>query len=292
MALYVFPNAVQPSLKGQGIKPHWMFTLDDLIRSAVQQAVNYLNPEANPQMVCVQNNEVPKYGNTVTSPQPQLTTQILASGRLVQTQSLQPHPFLVQSNLTPQPVTVDYVDQKVMDYNQQHRVNSEHIQKLYEELIQVEREYKELLEQNVNEKRRSIERLALNISDGDSGIPADGRSPIECKNEVDLYASLHQNHRLIENLEGEAEEGQDSEEVLTSWLKSLGCDENSIQTLIFQHYTKRDIIDFVTREELIQAGVAGGIACRIWRAVLRLRSDGSHKYDGDQVVRKFPRYRS
>lgn len=44
VALYLFPQTVQPLLKLQKIKPHWMFTLDDLIRNAVQQAIKLLKP--------------------------------------------------------------------------------------------------------------------------------------------------------------------------------------------------------------------------------------------------------
>ena len=45
VAMYLFPNSVHPALKHRGIKPHWMFSLDDLIRSGVQAALNLLAPE-------------------------------------------------------------------------------------------------------------------------------------------------------------------------------------------------------------------------------------------------------
>jgi hypothetical protein len=44
MYQFNFPIQVQPLLKLQKIKPHWMFTLDDLIRNAVQQALRLLKP--------------------------------------------------------------------------------------------------------------------------------------------------------------------------------------------------------------------------------------------------------
>lgn len=39
---------MQPLLKLQKVKPHWMFTLDNLIRNAVQQALRLLKPAEDP----------------------------------------------------------------------------------------------------------------------------------------------------------------------------------------------------------------------------------------------------
>jgi hypothetical protein len=45
------------------------------------------------------------------------------------------------------------------------------------------------------------------------------------------------------------------DESTQSWLRSIGCDQLSIDAILDQHYTKRDLVDFVSREELIQLGV-------------------------------------
>uniref|UniRef100_A0A915EMA4 MAP3K HisK-N-like globin domain-containing protein n=1 Tax=Ditylenchus dipsaci TaxID=166011 RepID=A0A915EMA4_9BILA len=118
LALYIFPNAVQPSLKLQGIKPHWMFTLDDLIRNAVQQALKLMQPAEN--AICV--HEIQQCGAGVAN-----QNYALVSPRTCSTTQ-----------------------------------DSEHIRKLYEEMINVEKETKDLLEVSLLEKQLQLKQLASN----------------------------------------------------------------------------------------------------------------------------------
>jgi hypothetical protein len=45
------------------------------------------------------------------------------------------------------------------------------------------------------------------------------------------------------------------DEALKAWLFRIGCDAYSIELLERQHYTKSDVIEFVSREELMGLGI-------------------------------------
>lgn len=47
----------------------------------------------------------------------------------------------------------------------------------------------------------------------------------------------------------------DDGETLREWLNRASCDNSSIDLLEKHHYTKRDVIDFVSREELMALGI-------------------------------------
>ncbi|KAI1728279.1 protein kinase domain-containing protein [Ditylenchus destructor] len=303
LALYVFPNAVQPSLKLQGIKPHWMFTLDDLIRNSVQQALKLIQP-VETAVRCV--HEVQGCGNQMID-QASSSNEIMDGASCVS--GIAPIGMAVDAmgNLHPYAAFVG------PELSQQHRFYSDHIRRLFEEMINVEKETKDLLEVSLMEKQFQLRQLSNNVGiTSPGGVNGHGQPTfnhlssssgisvstptmgvMESKSNIaPSSSSCNILPRGSNNIEGPADTSNDDldddDESLKNWLIRIGCDSYSIELLERQRYTKRDVIDFVSREELMNTGISGGMACRIWREILRSRLESSQKFDGATALRKYP----
>ncbi|ETN69815.1 hypothetical protein NECAME_15075 [Necator americanus] len=80
----------------------------------------------------------------------------------------------------------------------------------------------------------------------------------------------HKNHKIAVNHPMDGHLSRSTEELI-GWLRSLEVDDRSIRLIVAEQYTKQDIFEYVTREELLALGVAGGASCRIWRVVSEAR---------------------
>ncbi|KAL3093153.1 hypothetical protein niasHT_022603 [Heterodera trifolii] len=280
IALYLFPNTVQPLLKLQKIKPHWMFTLDDLIRNAVQQAIKFLRPQepTNRDEGFASSKQCPSAHQLLPVPQ--------------------------QSSLLAPASSFDLLG----------KAYTEQIKSLWDDLVSVERKLLSVLEVAFVERQERIRSLCTSASDLTPG----NANGVQQQQQQQLWGTMApqqtmgqgqipnnaNNHQQpgagggthfaspllsVDDSGIDMERLSDDDEPLREWLLRIGCDDHSIELLERERYTKRDILEFVTREELMKLGIRGGIACRIWRHILRARLENSQKFNGDTANRKQPR---
>uniref|UniRef100_A0A915CBK4 mitogen-activated protein kinase kinase kinase n=1 Tax=Parascaris univalens TaxID=6257 RepID=A0A915CBK4_PARUN len=281
LALYAFSDAVQPSLRQQSIKPHWIFALDNLIRSTVQAAVSILSPDLSA-MLSVQ--EVP--GNRMSS------VSRDSGGSHSEHSTVDSRPCSATHGTTREAMWGNLSP----EMRKELKSLADENRRLFEELVCVEREYKELLQSTLKEKRIRVERLTDFLSESGAAfggghapsspllpsfqlgsssmhnptiksIPSSiGAVPISPPNE--LHASLSSpDVPAIRN------------DDLAQWLRNMNCDEATIRRIQQEEYTKSDLIDFVSREELLNLGIKGGMVCRIWRSIT-LQRERQQRFSG------------
>lgn len=235
-AVYVFQDAVNSVLRKQNIKPHWVFALDNLVRSAVQAAISILSPELGDNLEGRPYEHEPEDGSTSGVS----TINSLKS----QTQCTSTKMSQLQQQK----------DQLIQENN-----------RLMEELIATNIAYQELLKKTLAEKRLQVELLKQSSvsSCGEStsaegglsppllGFCATPSSPQECTRQEELWRP--QDRELVE------------------WLKSLNADDETIKKFVNQEYSKEDVLLIMTRDDLRRLGLRGGIELRIWRAIMEYR---------------------
>uniref|UniRef100_A0A0N5AZ13 Protein kinase domain-containing protein n=1 Tax=Syphacia muris TaxID=451379 RepID=A0A0N5AZ13_9BILA len=250
LALYAFSDAVQPTLKQQNIKPHWIFALDNLIRSAVQATVSVLSPDLS---AVLSEQDAP--GNRLA------TASKENGGSHSEHSTLDSRPG--SNNLATREVLLAPLVE--------HKKITEENRKLFEELIAVERTYKDLLKTTLEEKKTRVENLTsfLAVDKGDSNISAiDNASPPVGSNVLGFDAvatvgfmsyannnNISDSTRCANNTSTNGTETYFYDDEMAKWLRELGCDWHSIHILEEQEYTKDDLLEFVSRDELLHMGL-------------------------------------
>ncbi|CAJ0958876.1 unnamed protein product, partial [Mesorhabditis belari] len=254
LALYAFSDAMQPVLRKQIIKPHWMFALDNLIRSAVQAAVQILSPDLS--AVLQVHDVAATPSSTATGQRPSVSRDSAVSEGDATDSRPPSAPPAFESTV---------VREKRENIRGVHDDNKQ----LFDHLLEVEKELNTLLQIIITDKKRKIanlkeftERPELMISQ----LPSLSTLPNGLTN-----GGSTQSIQPISNGSSPRTSVPRSTEEVVSWLRSLDVDDHSIQCVLREGYSKSDLLEYVTREELRQCGVSGGSSCRIFRACQEVR---------------------
>ncbi|CAL4111120.1 unnamed protein product, partial [Meganyctiphanes norvegica] len=252
LALYTFQDSV--ILKSHSIKPHWMFALDNLVRSAVHCAITHLSPEHDMLL-----------GNEAVSDR-----LVLGGGR-----------DLVEEGSTSGVSTINSTKSAKLLHDYHHSKYCSLIQdslqatraenlRLLEELSLAEKRYGDLLRMVVVERQSQTQNLAsqmgiqveeLGVSN-DSSVTREEGSPLRSGSSGSTVTAqppvIHVSSRNI-----------DME--LVMWLQQLSLDRDVIDKFLAQDFSKDDVLSWMTRDDLRRLHLRGGVELRIWRHIVQYR---------------------
>ncbi|CAI5442006.1 unnamed protein product [Caenorhabditis angaria] len=249
LALYDFSDSIQPVLRRLDIKPHWMFALSNLITSAVNCAISILSPDLSMLLHAEEHTTMPSS----------------SSINAVRNSSLSEGEVLVDSRPPSR------------EERRELRTIQEENEGLIDKLMHVERELNTQLRNGLVRAQRIRDLTLFRANTCFNTYPPFRTPPTIAPPTPPFSASCGQppifpagGPQKIIMPPGTYNMTRTQEE-LVGWLRSLDVDERSIALIVTEQYSKQDILEFVTREELLNIGVSGGSSCRIIRAVQETR---------------------
>ncbi|XP_068222744.1 mitogen-activated protein kinase kinase kinase 15 isoform X2 [Palaemon carinicauda] len=302
LALYTFQDAVNEVLKSHSIKPHWMFALDNLVRSAVHCAITVLSPEHEILLGSAEGGGVlvggpgrPRDAIEEGSTSGVSTINSTKSANVLHDFHHSKHCHQLQESL--------------------QATRAENL-RLLEELSLAEKRYGDLLKMFLRERRDQSRNLAdqlgievppaISSSDGKgTGNEKDewAKSKRLCKSSSTdatsvLGDTLNESPVSTMGSQSSAEtvtaESNPAEAVsqlptlsheppmihvssrnidmeLVHWLQSLSIDRDVIDKFLAQDYTKDDVLTWMSRDDLRRLRMRGGVELRIWRNMVQYR---------------------
>ncbi|GAB6029560.1 protein kinase kinase kinase [Chamberlinius hualienensis] len=234
LALYLFQEAVNVVLRMHSIKPHWMFALDNLLRSAVQAAITILSPELGATLAEQRDKGMAEEDNSTSGVSTIYSVKSQNHFAEVCAASSKMNQGLIEtlSKLTQENAS------------------------LMKELAESQKSYQELLRQLVAEKKLQIQQISNSLKNS------------KLKTAIDNV----EDHGVSNGPQTATGAKYAGQEDLQNWLSSLSIDSQSVKEIVRQEYTKEDLLRYVSREDLRRLNLKGGVELKLWRAILHFRS--------------------
>jgi len=265
LALYLFQEAVNAVLRMHSIKPHWMFALDNLVRSAVQAAITVLSPELGANLAGGEPRVADDLGRE-DDREPAMggRDELLVAG--VEEGSTS-GVSTINSNKSPKIPLLGLQNGKrqrlkklsengsdcQLDIEQESEVRLR--DDLTETLAALRRENLRLLQELVDSQRSYQDMLRAALS------------------EQQLHLQLvQQQHNVPQQLSSES---ASSDPALITWLQSHNVNDTEVAMFTREGYTLDDVLTFFNRDDLRRLGLRGGTELRLWRAILEHRSSST-----------------
>ncbi|KRY49975.1 Mitogen-activated protein kinase kinase kinase 15 [Trichinella britovi] len=275
LALYAFQDVMHYVLRQQRIKPHWMFALDNLIRSCVQCNIEFVGSRFG-RIVFVFVGRVGEITDcTVVRLQRlwlyQFTDQA-ASKRVERLHGrkseklLKPLTEHIEQKLTATTTATTAIKCAGSSSSNSSGICAAGRGRKAEEQQQMSRR---------NSAPATTGSIAAETRKCSLIVEEEGVGGVE--------SSASVSSSLLDNSSDDYQEGKswtkdsslpknDDDDALVNWLKELNVDERSIAILTDHQYTLQDLMEMVTREELLHIGLKGGVCCRLWRSIVSQRN--------------------
>ncbi|KAK3515487.1 hypothetical protein QTP70_023619 [Hemibagrus guttatus] len=257
LVLFGFQDSVNKVLRNHHIKPHWMFAMDNIIRRAVQAAVTILIPELQTHFGPASESEgAEKDADDV---------DVEEDGDFGAVENVAPEDTGLTSGVSTLSSVISHDSQRPQHpFGAQLTRLKQETSRLLEELVQKEKEYQQVLRQNLQQRAQDLELFRLKNQPAaalNNGILSSAEAP---------SASIFHMAAVAE---------ADTE--LTEWLKQQKVDPDTIHKFVSEDYTLNDILNDVTKDDLQHLRLRGGVLCRIWKAIQRHRTREQRKIRSD-----------
>ncbi|XP_036205351.1 mitogen-activated protein kinase kinase kinase 6 isoform X3 [Myotis myotis] len=247
------PSQVKQILRRRQIRPHWMFVLDSLLSRAVRGALAVLSPGvekgAAPQRSEEPSKEVPQPKQQDTPVQPSLLP-----GEPEQS----PPPLMVQLGLL--------------------RAETD---RLRDVLAEKEWECRALMQQAL--QRVDEEARTCSLASGPPAAPTVDQGLVQWLQELDVDSGTIQ--RVRERVLATHDLYQPKLHLCPSFSSCFPADTENLNirgTLLNHSFTLHALLTCATKDDLTYTRIRGGMACRIWRAILAQRAGSTAVTPGPQ----------
>ncbi|GAB0090482.1 Mitogen-activated protein kinase kinase kinase [Sergentomyia squamirostris] len=277
LALYSFQDAVISVLRSHSIKPHWMFALDNLVKSAVQAGITVLSPELGANLA----------GQIdVADDDEDMST---SGASTVNSTKIKPSKISVEKKF----ISDEYSELK-----------AENIRFLHE-LIESQKGYQTFLKNAIEENHMNLEvmknfmcqlsstshlferstsqgyssdlsengrQIKVTADDG-SPLPNDtepkrlsiGKSCLHNRNDYSRSVSTMSNRRI--NFTTSVVDGPKMDHKLNEWLVKNNIDAHSRSLIHAEEFSYEDFLLGLQKDDLRRIGLRIGIEVKIWTAL-------------------------